>query len=372
VGGFTDLTGCNLTIGSSGALDVRGPDAGQNFLTAREQLTVQGTLTATRTTGTGTPGENRFAFPSRKPPIVTGTVTPPATTQAFATCTPTVTLDCLTPCPTCGNGIIEFPETCDTAGTPTNCDGCTIFCRTENCDDDNVCTADSCDPTIGCRHDPTREGLSCSDGDVCNGLETCRSGFCTAGPPLCDDRNSCTRNVCDPVLATCSFPPANAGTSCSDGNGCTVGDSCDGLGACQPGPPRVCQDSRECTTDTCDPSRPSGCVFTPRTGTCTDDGNACTNDVCAGATCTHPTIPGCTTTTSTSTTTTTSSTTTTTRPPCRLDVDGNGQAQTATDVVYIARRLFGIPPVPPSFRASDPTIPPDSVIIANITALCPP
>jgi hypothetical protein len=32
----------------------------------------------------------------------------------------------------------------------------------------------------------------------------------------------------------------------------------------------------------------TGCVFTPRTGSCTDDGNQCTNDVCAGGLCTHP------------------------------------------------------------------------------------
>ena len=57
-----------------------------------------------------------------------------------------------------------------------------------------------------------------------------------------------------------------------------------------------------------------------------------------------------------------------TRPPCLLDVDGNGRVEVATDVVYIARRLVGLTPVPPSFRLRDPTIPADSVIAGRIDA----
>lgn len=54
---------------------------------------------------------------------------------------------------------------------------------------------------------------------------------------------------------------------------------------------------------------------------------------------------------------------------CRLDVDANGVADVATDVVYVARMLAGInPTVPPSFRTLDPTIPPDSEIEARIEA----
>ena len=52
--------------------------------------------------------------------------------------------------------------------------------------------------------------------------------------------------------------------------------------------------------------------------------------------------------------------------PCGLDVDCDGQIDVATDVVYIARHLLGLVPVPPSFRPLDPNIPPDSVIANNI------
>jgi predicted outer membrane repeat protein len=54
-----------------------------------------------------------------------------------------------------------------------------------------------------------------------------------------------------------------------------------------------------------------------------------------------------------------------------LDVDANGNVDSATDIVYITRRLFHLTPVPPSFRLLDPTIPSDAVIAQRIDALCP-
>jgi hypothetical protein len=55
-----------------------------------------------------------------------------------------------------------------------------------------------------------------------------------------------------------------------------------------------------------------------------------------------------------------------------LDVDGSGgRPDVATDVVYIARHLLGLPPVPPSFRVLDPNIPPDPEIEARVGTLCP-
>jgi hypothetical protein len=54
-----------------------------------------------------------------------------------------------------------------------------------------------------------------------------------------------------------------------------------------------------------------------------------------------------------------------------LDVDGNGVADAATDVLYIARRRLGLSPVPPSFRAANPAIPPDNVVSGDVDALCP-
>jgi len=74
-------------------------------------------------------------------------------------------------------------------------------------------------------------------------------------------------------------------------------------------------------------------------------------------------------------TSTPSATATPTRTPtitpavCALDVDGDGEASVATDVVYIARHRLGLVAVPPSFRVLDPTIPSDAIIAANIDAI---
>ncbi len=56
-------------------------------------------------------------------------------------------------------------------------------------DDGNPCTIDSCEPGTGATHTPTAAQISCSDGDICNGLETCdAAGTChfpQLGPVLC-------------------------------------------------------------------------------------------------------------------------------------------------------------------------------------------
>ena len=76
---------------------------------------------------------------------------------------------------------------------------------------------------------------------------------------------------------------AKAGTSCSDGNACTVGDACDGLGECRSG------NTKACLT----PPDPAGCyiqegVCDPGTGQCTYDlalECAKASDCSGGATC---------------------------------------------------------------------------------------
>jgi hypothetical protein len=54
-----------------------------------------------------------------------------------------------------------------------------------------------------------------------------------------------------------------------------------------------------------------------------------------------------------------------------LDVDANGLVDVATDIVYLARYRLGLSPVPPSFRVLDPTIASDGAIATRIDALCP-
>jgi len=163
-GGCIDLSACNLQVMPAGRLFVRGSDAGgENLLTAREQLTIFGTLNATTTVATGTDGRNRLVYPLHKPAIGTDRGVPAPSVSTFPSCSPELSQGCLLPCPTCGDGIVEFPETCDdSVGPPQPCDGCTAFCRVENCTDNLMCTLDTCTQPLGCHFLPPT--TPCAEG----------------------------------------------------------------------------------------------------------------------------------------------------------------------------------------------------------------
>ncbi|HTM43961.1 MAG TPA: DUF4215 domain-containing protein [Polyangiaceae bacterium] len=93
----------------------------------------------------------------------------------------------------------------------------------EQCDDGNDVNSDGCknDCKYTCEADS-----DCDDHDVCTGSdETCNTHNhrCVAGTPLtCDDSNDCTDNTCDPILG-CLYPVIDA-----DGDGHASTD----IGAC--------------------------------------------------------------------------------------------------------------------------------------------
>jgi hypothetical protein len=159
------------------------------------------------------------------------------------------------------------------------------------CDDGNSCTQDLCDPGTGaCATKPIADKASCEDGSPCTLNDTCLSGKCSPGiPKNCDDGNVCTTDSCDPKLE-CMHKAALDGQQCSDGDACSVLDTCKN-GGCVSGAPKVCVD-QACATATCDPS--SGqCVAKANSIPC-DDGNACsTGDVCTGGVCIAPTYTKC-------------------------------------------------------------------------------
>ncbi len=68
--------------------------------------------------------------------------------------------------------------------------------------------------------------VSCSDGDLCTGVESCLNASCVSGTPLdSDDHDPCTIDLCDP-LGGVQHTPASLGTPC----GGTA--TCDGQGTC--------------------------------------------------------------------------------------------------------------------------------------------
>ncbi len=128
------------------------------------------------------------------------------------------------------------------------------------CDDGLVCTLDFCLPAKGCLTVAANQG-TCSDGDACNGMETCQLGSCTStGPITCNDNNSCTVDLCKADKG-CVFAWRPPGTPCDDESVCTTDDTCDGKGTCVGkqsnapgccGQDKDCDDNYPCTDDACD------------------------------------------------------------------------------------------------------------------------
>ena len=163
------------------------------------------------------------------------------------------------------------PCTDNTVCTTDRCDpilGC-VFTPNPPCTDNTVCTTDRCDPVEGCVFTPNPP---CNDNTVCT-TDRCDPILgCVFTPiPPCDDNTVCTDDRCDPILG-CVFTPR---PPCTDNTVCTD-DRCDPILGCVFDRRPPCDDNTVCTDDRCDPIL--GCVFTPRPP-CTDN-NVCTDDRC--------------------------------------------------------------------------------------------
>ena len=207
-----------------------------------------------------------------------------------------------------------------------------------NCDDNETCTKDACDPPAGCVYYTFGNGSSCSDGQPCTYADQCANGKCGGAVKNCDDSNSCTLDNCNLANGNCEHSPiVGCGGNCSnnshcpqgpdttdclksscdlglnkcvlkavndqcdDSNPCTLNDACE-AGLCKAGPLKTCDDGNACTNDSCDNAN-GKCVHgqiqgcTPCSGggkvnPCNDN-NACTNDVCQGGVCANNAIKNC-------------------------------------------------------------------------------
>ncbi len=71
----------------------------------------------------------------------------------------------------------------------------------------------------------------CDDGNVCNGSEQCSAGACAAATQGldCSDGDGCTADSCDPLLG-CKNGPLAEPLTCDDGDACTGCDLPAGVG----------------------------------------------------------------------------------------------------------------------------------------------
>lgn len=156
--------------------------------------------------------------------------------------------DC-TPANPCLEGICQPGQGCVTSARAdgsdcdngNQCDGadacqqgqCLPTGPSRDCDDNNPCTTDSCDPHNGCVHVQVADGTSCADGLACNGEETCQAGNCqSTGAMNCDDANACTSDSCDDTLG-CQHEQMPEGSNCGEGRTCQKG-------LCLPAPSSGC------------------------------------------------------------------------------------------------------------------------------------
>ena len=130
----------------------------------------------------------------------------------------------------CNDGLACTADSCDAKSgvcIHTGIPGCGINCAKDaDCKDDgNVCTVHFCDPNKKCATKAAKNGLVCSDGSACTAGDSCANGKCAGGAPVvCDDKNACTLDKCDPATGKCFF--VNTDGFCEDGDACTQLDKC--------------------------------------------------------------------------------------------------------------------------------------------------
>jgi hypothetical protein len=188
------------------------------------------------------------------------------------------------------NGVAHQPVLAGTSCADANqCNGAEACNASGSCvagtppvvEDGNPCTVDACDPETGVSHQSAAAGSSCADADLCNGDEVCNaSGACqpSAAPEL-DDGNPCTADSCESDLGVLHVA-LDPGTSCSDGNLCNGAESCDAQGSCGVGVPLPTPPSSGCVTYTCDPVLGVVSDQAP-------EGTVCSVDACTSGACTN-------------------------------------------------------------------------------------
>ena len=180
------------------------------------------------------------------------------------------------------------------------------LCSGVDCDDGSECTTDTCDPMDGlCDYVNVADGTSCDfDGlpGVC-GEGSCRDAMLCAGVD-CNDDEDCTTDTCDPLDGLCDYVHVVDGTTCDFAGlpGVYGGGACEDAMLCAG---VDCDDGNECTTDSCDPTTGlcantvvidgTACDFGGLPGVCgagscedamlcagvdCDDGNECTTQTC--------------------------------------------------------------------------------------------
>lgn len=217
--------------------------------------------------------------------------------------------------PTAAEFCASLTKNCGTVSGTDACgeertEECGICTAPDTCQADNTCTCSPEDELAFC----DRLGKDCDDTtalDNCGVTRTVNCGSCETGqcgddaPNVCgcpclingacvaeDSRNPTNQcEVCDSAASATGWT-LGTGLSCNDQDKCTTTDVCDAVGICA-GAAKDCSALGEiCKTGQCD-SANGNCVALnkPEQAACTDDGLACTADVCVAGACENSVLP---------------------------------------------------------------------------------
>lgn len=215
---------------------------------------------------------------------------------------------------TCNNGECLFTARTQCNAPPNECSegagecdprsGACIYPpksdRTPCTDDNNGCTNDLCDGAGSCEHTAKLDGSLCSDQDTCTSVEACSGGQCVAGTGVVCNAppGECYEAIgaCNAGTGECSYMPRAVDSACSDDDNACTNDICDGFGMCvhrAKADGAACDDLNACTqTDTCQGGACSGdnpviCNVSP--GQCYSSAGVCDPQT---GTCDYPTQNG--------------------------------------------------------------------------------
>lgn len=189
------------------------------------------------------------------------------------------------------NSLVDCADsTCNGFACPNSgtCVGTTCISSTEICtdgvDNNNNGLIDCADPNCVMGTMCT-DSNACTTGDRCVGGGVCqKTGDVACTSPPAAQCYSATGMCLADAGASCFYAPTTG--NCNDNLGCTLNDTCDGDGGCV-GTPKACtQATNTCVATTGSCAEPSGtCAFAAlpsNTGTCSDGNNCTTGDTCDG------------------------------------------------------------------------------------------
>jgi len=135
------------------------------------------------------------------------------------------------------------------------------------------------------------EGQPCDTGDACQENGVCTAGACVGTPFVCEG-DPCEVGTCvdSGGAPTCDFVTVAPGTTCDDGDACTLDDICDGNGQCG-------GDALDCSAFTVGQCVTGQCVAgecqsvaNPNDSPCDIVGDCTASDTCQDGVCTAGTI----------------------------------------------------------------------------------